>query len=34
MVHELNPLVTSNVQYTRSSFIHTVYENDFNELRK
>ncbi len=30
MVHELNPLVTSNVQYARSSFIHTVYETDFN----
>jgi hypothetical protein len=34
MVNELSHLVTSNVQYSRSSFIHTVYETDFNELRK
>lgn len=34
MVHELNPFVTSTVQYGRSSFIHTTHETDFNELRK
>jgi hypothetical protein len=30
MVHELNPLIASNVQFSRNTFIHTVYENDFN----
>jgi hypothetical protein len=25
MVHELNPLIASQVQFSRQQFIHTVY---------